>query len=94
MCSPGWATAARRQPERSGAPSQQCSPGWATAATRQTGKGDHPQIAQIFADGETREVECNKSAQSASSADQKKALSPSPAWFFYLRGFVPLCEKF
>jgi hypothetical protein len=35
----------------------------------------------------------NKSAQSASSADQKKALSPSPAWFFYLRGFVPLCEK-
>ena len=71
-----------------------CSPGWATEVSRQTGNGDHPQIAQIFAEGETREVECNKSAQSASSADQKNATSPPLLGFFHLRGFVPLCEKF
>ena len=66
MCSPGWATVVRRQPERSGAPSQQCSLGWATGVTRQragiaeggrkTGKGNHPKIAQIFADGKASEV--------------------------------------
>jgi hypothetical protein len=37
---------------------------------------------QIFADGGNQEVAFKKSAPSASSADQKKALSPSPAWFF------------
>ena len=31
--------------------SQQCSLGWATEARRQTGNANHPQIAQIFAEG-------------------------------------------
>ena len=39
------------QPERSGVTSQQCSLGWATEARRQTGNANHPQIAQIFAEG-------------------------------------------
>ena len=39
------------QPQRSGVTSQQCSLGWATEARRQTGNANHPQIAQIFAEG-------------------------------------------
>jgi hypothetical protein len=37
---------------------------------------------QIFADGGNQEVVFNKSAPSASSADQKKGRLTSPTWFY------------
>lgn len=49
-------------------------------------------MEQIFEDGGNQEVAFKKSAQSASSADQKKATCPSQLGFILLRGFVPSCE--